>query len=811
MAKTKKTLAPIHWEFGTLRNPTPLMLELEEYSKELYGFTQVERVMRGEEAAPTAAQQRIDRARAEAAAAALASTAVGTRLPDMHGYEKVTGKATFPVDVYPASGLYTRVLRSPYPHAKVKRLDVSKAEQLPGVMAVLTPKDCPTMDPPILAEEPSHHGEAVAAVAAVDEGVAEAALRLIEVEYEQLPFVLEARDAMKPGAPLVNSRYRSNAPRDPFVYKRGDAAKGFAEADVIVEGTSQTAWEQHVAMEPHNATALWERDKLTIWTSSQYVHRQRDVIADTLKMPHSKVRLISEYTGGGFGDKTRAYPYHMIAALLAKKAGRPVRYELTRKDVFLECTHNYPKYQELRLGFKRDGAMVALQSRAWVATGDSGARSNADDFESAIRIFKCPNVDVIGYAPYTNTGISGALRTVGEPSGNFAFAILVDQAAEKLNMDPLDLYLKNIEERVDQVVNLPFSSNGVRECLLKAAEAFGWKQKWQGWRKQRDLTKPQRGVGMMAFLCNKGAMSVPMTAVCQIDRDGSVRVVQAGADLGGGQRTTFAMIAAEVLGVAVGRVTVTKPDTEVTSDTGIVAGSRATKSIGSAVKAAAEDARAQLLEGAALKLNVPQSDLDIADGVIFAKADPSKKLTIAEAVAAGVVVVDQVVLPAGAPIIGKAVVPAPRGYSQKTLGAGFFEVEVDPGTGMVKVLKIVQAHDVGKAINPLAVENQIIGGAIQGMGKALTEEMIYDPATGVVVNPNLDDYKLHMMATMPEITTIAVEPIDVLGPFGAKGLGEPVNIPASPCIANAIYDAMGVRLSEIPMTPYRILKAVRSL
>lgn len=808
----RKKAATIDWKFGNLIQPDPYWDEQEASFKERNGYAQVERVMRGEETAPSPARMRADRLRAERAAANLAT--VGTRHIDMHAYEKVTGKATYPVDVYPSEVLYARALRSPYPHARVKRIDTSKAEQHPGVVAVLTPKDVPPFRPPLphptLTEEPSYQGEPVAAVAARDEASAEEAIRLIEVEYEQLPYVLDAREAMRPGAPLVRSDLRDNNVREPFTYRRGDINRGFAEADVIVENVTQTSWEQHVAMEPHSATALWEKDKLTVWTSSQYVHAQRNVIAAALGLPQSKVRVISEFAGGGFGDKTRVYPYHMIAALLAKKAGKPVRYELTRKDVFLECGHNYPKYQELKMGFKRDGTIVALQSRSWIANGAWGASANTDDVESALRLYKIPNVDVIGYSPRTNQVLASPLRSVGEPSGVFALEILMDLAAERLDMDPLELRLKNIEERVDQVVNLPYSSCGIRECLVKGAEAFGWKQKWQGWHKQRDLTKPVRGVGMAAFACNKGAKSPPMTAIVQIDRDGSVRVVQAGADIGPGQRTTFAMIAAEVLGVELNQVTVTKSDTETTSDTGIVAGSRATKSIGSAVEAAARDAREQLLLGAARRLEVSPGDLEIEKGVIFSKSDPNKKMTVADAVAAGVVVIDSQVFPSAAPIIGRGVVPPPTGYSQKTFGAGFYEIEVDPGTGVVRVLRIVQAHDVGKAINPLAVENQIMGGAIQGMGKALTEELIYDP-TGVVVNPNLDDYKLHMIETMPEITPILVEPIDVLGPFGAKGIGEPANLAACPAIANALADAVGVRLTQIPMTPYRVMKAIRSV
>jgi CO/xanthine dehydrogenase Mo-binding subunit len=803
MARKKQTT--IRWEYGKLVNPTPAQLERDAASKHLYGHDLVEAVQEGRvtpapPAAPPPGPQTFK--------------VVGVGRPDIHATELVTGRAKYATDRYPTGTLFTAVLRSPYPHARVRSIDTSEAEKLEGVFAVITFKDVPRSPGAraVLTDEPSFVGEGVAAVAAIDESTAEEAVRRIKVEYEQLPFVLDAREALKPGAPLVRSDLKTNANRDPqFSYKRGDVNAGFAQADLIIEWKTQSQWEQHVAMEPHIVVAQWDRDdKLTIHTSSQYVHSMRDGIARILGMPQAKVRVISEFMGGGWGDKTGWYPYHIVAALLAKKAGRPVRYELTRKDVFLECNHNYPKYHELKLGFKRDGTLVAGWSRSWIPSGAWGARSNADDVESMLRLYKCPNWDVEGYAAATNTFVAGPLRSVGEPSGQYAIETAMNIAAEKLNMDPVELRLKNLEEQIDQVVNLPYSSCGIRQCIEQGAAAFDWKNRWKGWQRQRDLTKPVRGVGMMAFAANKGAKSAPMTAQCIIDRDGSARIICGAANIGSGQRTTFLMIASETLGIPIERLSISLPDTEYTTDTGVVAGSRATKSVGSAVQAACLEAKRQLLQNASRRMNVAVDDLDIVDGVIVQKSNPTNKLGIADAVAAGTVVVDQQVFQVSTAIVGNVSLPPPSGYSQKTFGAGFYEVEVDPTTGEVRVLDVVQVHDAGIIINPLAAENQVHGGIFHGMNKALTEEVIFDPPTGVPVNTNLDEYKLHMINKIPKsIKVLFVQTYDVLGPFGAKGIGEPANMPGLSAIANAIHDAIGIPMSQAPFTPYRIVKALR--
>ncbi len=789
----------------------------EKQFVELYGLAALDRAMKTESPAAPPARP--------ADKPAEAFNIIGKEQRDIEGYKIVTGKARYTVDVYLPDMLYVKVKRSPFPHANVKSIDTSKAEKLPGVHAVITYKDIPEKmtagGRPILTAEPALMGDGVAAVAAINETVAEDAVNLIEVQYEQLPFVIDAREAEKPGAPLVISTLKNNIAGSPYKVERGDVAKGFAEADVVVEHTIDTQDQEHVAMEPHVAIAKWDGNKLTMWVSSQYTHSTAASVAASFGMPNSHVRVIAEFTGGGWGDKAGiAYPYIWLVALLSKKTDRPVRYELSRTDVFQETSHHYPVYQTLKMGFKKDGTLTAIQVRALAQAGAYSpfAAFLAADTVSAARVqYTCPNVKIEGVGALTNTGVGGARRCVGEPSGLFSLEILMDEAAEKLGMDPVEFRLKNLNETGDPESKLPWSSNGLRECILKGAEAFRWKERWKGWNSVGKSPGPiKRGVGFMALASNKGSKGPPMTAVVEIPVDGSVRVVQGGAQIGGQQRTTFAMIAAEALGAKLDQVYVTTPDTEFTSDTGVVAGSRATKSIGLAVKVAAEDARAQLLGFAAakfskdLKREVKADELDIKDGLISIKSDSSvKPITFGEAVASGFVIVDGQPIPAAATIIGRGVVPPETKYAQQTYGAGFYEVEVNTETGQVRVLDALQAHDVGRVINLLGLRNQVEGGCVQGTGFALTEDFIYDKPTGIPVSANLDDYKMQMINQTPKITALFVESNDAVGPFGAKGIGEPALAAPPAGVANAIYNATGIRLKSLPMTPKKVIEALK--
>jgi CO/xanthine dehydrogenase Mo-binding subunit len=554
----KKRPFPGKYVQGDLVATDLLLIERERNSRDRTGVSLVERVMRGEEAPADVARDRAAlRARgvqpvtgADGTLKVGPGSVVGRPTVDMRARDKVTGRAQFSVDTYLPGMLYTKVLRSPLPHAKVAQIDTSRAESYPGVHGVITFKDVPAnVARPALTGEPAYAGEPIAAVAAESEAIAEEAVALIQVQYEQLPFVLDPREALKSGAALVRMALKSNAARNPqFTYSRGDAAQGFAEAELTVEVQVQTSFEQHVAMEPHNVVAVWDRDLLTLYTGTQWAHGTANGVRTELDMPQSSVRVLARDTGGGWGDKTGRHGYHIVAALLAKKTGRPVRWELNRKDIFMDAGHNYPLVASAKLGLKKDGRITALEGTSYLPGGAYGAPANSDDWESAVRTYKIPNVNVTGFSSYTNTVVTSPLRSVGEASGNFMTENLMNRAAEALNMDPLEFRLKNIETAVDQVTNLPYSSNGLRESLERGAELFDWKNRWKGWKKDaRDLTRPQRGIGMMCFTCNKGANSPPMTAIVQVQGDGSVIVNTGAADIGGGQRTTWCMIAAEAI------------------------------------------------------------------------------------------------------------------------------------------------------------------------------------------------------------------------------------------------------------------------
>jgi CO/xanthine dehydrogenase Mo-binding subunit len=616
----------------------------------------------------------------------------------------------------------------------------------------------------------------------------------------------------------VRNGLTTNAAFNPqFSISRGDAKTALAAADVVVDLTTNSAFEQHVAFEPHAAIVEWhDDDTVTVWSSTQYPHGMRDGMAQSLQMPQSRIRLLADKTGGGWGDKTGKQPYHVYAGLLAKRTRRPVRYEGSRKDIFYEQGHNFPKQAEIHVGVKQDGTITAISGESWIPVGAyNESLGNSDDWEAAARLYKCDNVDLHGNAALTNTVITSPLRCVGEPGGLMTLQIAVDMAAEKLNMDPLAFHLKNIEEQVDQTNGLPYSSCGLRDAIQQGATAFNWAGRWKGWNPNNNVQigdDPVRGIGMMVQETAKGAAILARTAVVQIDTDGSVSIHTAAADIGAGQATAWTMIAAEALGVPTARVRIYCMDTEAGPDSSGMFGSRGTKTVGMAVKSAAEDAANQILTAAAGSLDAPAPigrglkvtpadlTLDLANNMVVGKTDSSIKLPLGA------------VIGAGGTIIGSArLSPFISGYSQKTFAASFYEVEVDPGTGFVHVTEVVQVHDLGKAINPTAAINQIEGGIMQGIDKALSVRMIYDAPTGVVVNPNLDDYKLHTIDQLPDkVQALFVEPIDVAGPYGAKGIGEPPIASALSAISNAIYNAIGVRMTDAPYTPAKILAALKA-
>ncbi|MGZ8209907.1 MAG: xanthine dehydrogenase family protein molybdopterin-binding subunit [Burkholderiales bacterium] len=734
-------------------------------------------------------------------------TIVGKRHPKIDGWERVSGRAQYTSDVYLPGMLYARVLRSPHPHARVVSIDAAKALALPGVKAVLTSKDLEGYswnkspgrshyDIAILADIARFAGDDIAVVAAVDEDTARQAVDLINVDYQPLPFVLDPEEALKADAPKVHPT-GNLVQGKPTVLQRGNIEKGFQEADVIHEGRYYTPMLQHAPAEPRVCVARWERGKLTVWESTQYTFATQQGLAYILKIPMSKVRVICDYMGGGFGDKLQVERHSVLASILSMKTGKPVRLEFSREENFLASHHRYPSISYLKYGAKKDDTLTAIEVKV---VADMGAYCHLDGafgvIETMKGVYRCPNLKAEGYNVYTNKPEGGTMRCVGHPQGEFAQEVHMDIMAEKLGMDPVAFRMKNYARLADgdQDRKVPFSSNAMEACIQKGAEAIGWSKRIQ--KASSGGSPVKKGIGMAIHACRHGAMALPSAGMVKVNVDGTVNVFVGTSDIGCSQKSTMAMIAAEELGVPLRNVSVTAADTEVTLDTGSSGGSKQTITTGTAIKLAAADAKSQLLDIAARELKVEKATLESRGGKIFVSGSDRS------------VPLNDIARKAPATITGRGTGSLPKGAATYCFAAHFVEVEVDTRSGKVRVVKLVAAHDVGKVINVLGAENQIDGGVIQAIGFALTESEVFDQATGVCLNPNLVDYKLMTMKDIPEIQPIFIESIDPHGPYGAKGLGEPPYSVPAPAIANAIYNAIGVRFTEIPINAPSVLQGL---
>ena len=743
---------------------------------------------------------------------------VGKRLPMIGADEKATGKAVFTVDIKLPGMLYAKILRSPHAHAKILNIDTSKAEKLPGVKAVLTHKEARVrlLDEVALDVRVRYVGDKVAAVAAVSEEIAEEALELIDVEYEVLPAVFDAEEAMKPGAPIIHPdvpmmKDRGNLREPIFIYGVGDVERGFEEADYIFENRYITQRQSHCSLEPDVGVATWTSSgKLTYWTSAHGAFPIRSILATGLNMPENKVRVIVPHVGGGFGCKYGRLE-DILCALLARKAGRPVKLECTREEEFISTRTRSHAVFETKTGVKKDGTFTARYMKAIVDLGAFAHGIVLPERAGAwlMMPYSCPNYRYEGHAVYTNTPSSGAFRGFSSVPGHFATESDVNQIAEELGIDPVSFRLKNRRKlgEMNPYNRSPIDASPLDECMLKGAERIGW---WSNRRKTGEGgSVRRRGVGMAAMVHHAPGLGVgadaerpgwekegvPGVAEIKINPDGTVHLLIGMADIGEGINTTCAQIAAEELGVHLEDVTVISADTDTTPWGWMVAGSTALMQTGGAVRAAAAKAKRQLFEQAAKALNVAVEDLVAKDRRIYVKRTPERGLTFGEIVGPYSVIVftENYRIP-------DYVAP---------FGAQFAEVEVDTETGQVKVLRMVAAHDVGKAINVNIVEGQIEGALQNSIGYALTETLTLDEQTGQVLNPNFLDYKVLGATDMPKIDVILVEHISPAGVFGAKGVGEMGAIPTAPAIADAVYNAIGIRIRELPITPEKIVKALR--
>lgn len=725
-------------------------------------------------------------------------TIVGRPHPRVEGEEKVTGRARYAYDVRLPGQLYARVLRSPYPHARISRVDTGRAEALPGVQAVISSADTPDIDwyqnSKLFDTTVRFVGDEIAAVAAESEEIAEDALRLIEVEYEPLPFVMDMEAALRPDAPRVQAE--GNRVAEPKIYQRGDPEAGFAEADVVIDERYTTQTALHNCFEPHGCTAFWEGDHLTLYESTQGIFEVREEVAQKLGLPEHHVRVIKHFMGGGFGSKQIAWKQTVIAALLSRRCGRPVQLMLDREAENLAAGNRNATRQRVRLGAKRDGTLTAITVETLQAVGAYMVGGEASNVSAIYqRLYRCANVRTEQVGVYVNAGPSVAFRAPGHVEGAFALESAMDELARALEMDPLELRLSNYAE-TDQKKEKPYTSpEGLRRCYQRAAELFGW----------RDYQRPpatgskRRGIGVAAHDWG-GSGSPPGYAWVKLNGDGTADVITGTQDIGTGTRTGLTQVAAEELGLPIEQVELYLGDTSRGPYSPVSAGSATQATIGPAVRAAAADAKRQLLEVAAKIVEEEPDRLRLRQGVIFVEGQPEQKVTVKEVM---VRIAPHMILGQG--MRG----PNPTDKSVRTFGAQCVEVEVDVATGEVTVLRVVAAHDCGRIINPTMVDSQVIGAVTQGIGFALTEERIVDDKRGVVLNPNLEEYKIPTVADVPPISHAQVNlPDPEANPTGAKGIGEPPLVPTAPAIANAVFDATGVRLRHAPLTQRRLIAAL---
>jgi CO/xanthine dehydrogenase Mo-binding subunit len=641
----------------------------------------------------------------------------------LEGPDKVAGRARYAGDRNLPGQLYARVLRSPHPHARLRRLDTSRAAALPGVRAVLSSADAPAIswyDESLLFDTTLRFvGDEVAAVAAEAPEIAEDALRLIEAVYEPLPFTLGFENLLKEKIQTVS---------------RGDAAAGLRLAEVVVDEAYATQTALHQALEAHGCTAAWEGERLTLFESTQGMFDVRDEVAEKLGLPPERVRVVTEHMGGGFGAKQVAWKHSVIAALLARRAGRPVQLMLGREEECLASGNRNATRQHVRLGARRDGTLTAIEARILVQSGAYMAGGEASDVVGTYRtLYRCPNVRIEQVPARSNTGPAVAFRAPGHAEATFALESAMDELARKLGMDPVELRLQNIAEVDQSDGDKPYTNAGsLRHCMELVRQRMSPRRKNRGW-----------GFAIHDWM---GGSGWPPAEV-RIERAaGRATVVTGAQDIGTGTRTAIARVAAEALGLPLGKIDVRLGDTDLGLRVVTSSGSASLASLGPAILEAAEKGEGK-------------------------RKDNRKDKSI------------------------------------RTCGAQAVEVEVDAETGEVRVLRVVAAHDCGRIVDAVLVESQLCGGILQGLGYALMEERIVDAASGEVLNANLEEYKVPTVADLPEIVN-AMEsmPDPEANPTGAKGIGEPPIIPTAPAIANAVFDALGVRLRELPLKREKLLR-----
>jgi 4-hydroxybenzoyl-CoA reductase alpha subunit len=745
---------------------------------------------------------------------------LGKRTPKIDAVAKATGAARFSNDMILPRMLYGKILRSPYPHARILHVDVERALRLPGVKAVVTGRDTAGVKFGVFRETRDQYalpldkvryiGDEVAAVAAVDEDTAQEALELIRVEYEVLPAVFDPLEAMRDGAPQLHEGVERNISAQVLI-QFGDVEQGFREADYVREDHFETANISHSQMEPYAATASYDPSgTLDVWVPNQGPFQRRRALSNTLKIPLDKVRVHHVHIGGAFGGRSEMMSCEFCAALLSMKTGRPVKIAYSREETFTCTRQKHPFIIDLKTGVKKDGTILARQYRV-VADGgaylNTGPITISDSFAIALAQYRYPHVRYEAYRVYTNKGVRGAMKGQGSQQLRFAEESQLDIIAEELGLDPMEIRLKNAVEPGEMLLNKSrVTSCGLKETIHRSAAAMGWGQPAGDGR--------GRGLGVSAMISGFSmGIRTSSSSFIKFNEEGQITLLTGAVDNGQGNETMVALIAAEELGVPVEEIKVINADTALTPQDPGSYSMAETFVAGNAAKAAAADAKRQLLEIAAERLEANPADLELRDKRIYVKGSPEQGLSLREAVWAG--------LASGRPVLGKghyqpdlSFMDTVRGKIEGqitgayTFGTTAAEVEVDRETGQIAVKKVAAAHDCGFALNRMAVEGQIEGSVVIGQGQVLSEEMHWDE--GQCLNATYTSYGLSTALEAPQIDSIIVESDDPNGPFGAKEAAETINIAIIPAIANAVHDAVGWRATALPISPERVLEGLET-
>jgi xanthine dehydrogenase molybdenum-binding subunit len=759
-------------------------------------------------------------------------SSVGKRLTRPDVAAKATGAAVFGADIALPGMLAGRILTSPHAHAHIIRIDTSRARALPGVVAVITYADVPkraftrsvmaeglppfayegeNQDQFILSDKARYIGDWIAAVAALDVYTAERALDLIEVEYEALPAVFDPERALEPGAPVVHDGWKDNiAAVIDHPFNRGDLEAALAASAHVVEFSGRNSRQKQAHLEPDVAVASWdEKGRLTVWSPNQNAHLAKKAMGRRVfDIGEGNVRWITPAVGGGFGARL-SFGVEPVAAMLAKVAGKPVKVLVTREEDFNGWNSRTEQRQTIRVAVSDNGTINALEQNVLSDAGAYFSHSgtiSAVNMQSTLGVMRSPVIRGKATMVYTNNPTSSGMRGYGNPEGSFILQQALDMAAEKCDMDPVEFRLKNARGAGEPSMWEPqaITTCGLPECIRRGAEAIGWKDAWQGWGAAKE-GRYRRGVGMSIMTHASGAGGFLLehsTAVLKLNEDGTAQLSVSPCEMGQGILGVLAQIGAEAAGLRYEDIRIITGDTDVTLfDIGTHA-SRSTYAIGNAVLDAGKKVKAIVLERAARVLGLIPEELDVREGRVFAKTDPSIGMSVADVAHAGIYEYGTDAQHITATGKHQCVMHCPN------FQAGFAEIEVDVETGVIRVIKLVIAHDIGRAINPLTVEGCLEGGAAQGLGYALTEDLVIDPDTGKVVSDSFATYKMLSALDMPEVEVILIEEPDPTGPFGAKGVGETGITNVAPSIANALYDAIGVRVHSLPMTPEKVLEAL---